>query len=154
MSTSDPKFQIKRLTTNDVFVFEELIKLFQVVFEMNDPQNIKQETLTKLLAKPDFVVYVAMKSNKVIAGLTAYELQMYYGTNKELFIYDIAVDPAFQRVGIGQKLIASLKEYCKQNNIKEMFVEAHEEDKHAVNFYSSTGGKPEKVVHFNYTIGL
>ncbi len=151
MSNSDSEFQIKRLTTNDVFVFEELIKLFQVVFEMKNLQNIKPESLNELLAKPDFVAYAAIIGNKVIAGLTAYELQMYYGTYKELFIYDIAVDPAFQRVGIGQKLIASLKEYCKQNNIKEMFVEAHEEDKEAINFYNGSGGQAEKVVHFNFS---
>jgi aminoglycoside 3-N-acetyltransferase I len=45
-----------------------------------------------------------------------------------------------------------LKEYCKQNEIKEMFVAANEEDKNALDFYRSTGGNAEKVVHFNYEI--
>jgi hypothetical protein len=32
-----------------------------------------------------------------------------------------------------------------------MFVEAHEEDQHAVNFYYKAGGQAEKVVHFNFS---
>lgn len=33
-----------------------------------------------------------------------------------------------------------------------MFVAASEEDVHALDFYHSTGGEAEKVVHFNYSL--
>ena len=57
-----------------------------------------------------------------------------------------------EKLNAGKKLIETLAEYCKQNNIKTMFVEAHEEDKHAIEFYHSAKGKAEKVVHFNFEI--
>lgn len=49
-------------------------------------------------------------------------------------------------------MLSTLKEYCRQNGIREIFVDASEHDKHAVDFYHSSGGKAEKVVQFIYTV--
>ena len=108
--------------------------------------------LTKLLEKNDFIVLVAFYEKDLIGGLTAYELPLCSAEKSEIFIYDIAIKNEFQRKGVGKKLLSFLKDYCKQNDISIFFVEAHEEDVHAVDFYHSTGGNAEKVVHFNYEI--
>lgn len=86
----------------------------------------------------------------VAGGATAYVLAPYHARMPELFIYDVAIATQHQRKGLGAKLIAALKDYCRENNIGEMFVPAHEEDTHALDFYRSTGGKAEKVVLFTY----
>lgn len=145
-------FQIKRLTSKDVLLFQELVVLFQSVFEVENIQSLPHDKLNNLLEKPNFSEHVALLEKQVIGGLTAYELPMYYGDYTEMFIYDIAIAPAFQRKGVGKQLIENLKEYCSQNGIKEMFVPVHEEDIDALHFYQSTGGKAEKVVHFTYLI--
>ena len=77
---------------------------------------------------------------------------MYYSENSEIFIYDLAVKPEYQRMGVGKSLIHKLKEYCVENGIVEFFVLAHEEDEHAIEFYRSTGGKREDVVNFLYKV--
>ncbi len=75
---------------------------------------------------------------------------MYYSNSSEIFLYDLAVKPEYQRMGIGKGLLQSLKEYCLKNGIKEFFVMAHEEDEHAIEFYRATGGRGERVVNFLY----
>jgi aminoglycoside 3-N-acetyltransferase I len=143
-------FQIKRLGQQDVQILHNLISLFHEVFE-TEPQPVVNELyLTGLLQKTDFVVHVVFSENEIVGGLTAYELPMYYSMESELFIYDIAIKPGFQRKGLGKQLLSSIKKHCEQNGIKLMFVEAHEEDEHAVDFYHATGGHAEKVIHFNY----
>jgi aminoglycoside 3-N-acetyltransferase I len=79
-------------------------------------------------------------------------LPSYYGNYSEVYIYDIAVSKEYQRNGLGIMLIDSLKRFCAANNIKTIFVEAEEKDKHAVNFYHRTKAIAEKVVHFNYEL--
>jgi aminoglycoside 3-N-acetyltransferase I len=143
-------FQIKRLGPQDAQIFHTLIRFFQEVFETETLLKVEEPYLTRLLENPGFVVYVVIFGNEIVGGLTAYELPMYYSEDSELFIYDIAIKPEFQRKGLGRQLLSSLKKHCVQNAIKVMFVEAHEEDKHAVDFYHSTGGHAEKVIHFNY----
>ena len=85
-----------------------------------------------------------------MGGLTAYELPLYYSEYSEIFIYDVAIKPDFQRKRFGTMLLSALKQYCRDNGIKEFFVEASEEDKYAVHFYQSAGGTAEKVIQFNF----
>jgi len=144
---------IKRLTKDDLVFFQNLIRLFNEVFEVKTTEIASNPQLEKLLKQDSFVALAAISDGEVIGGITAYEMQMYSGDCSEIYIYDMAVKTTSQHMGIGKKLINSLKEHCLSHNIINIFVEAHEVDKHAVNFYTSAGGIPEKVVHFNFNSG-
>jgi aminoglycoside 3-N-acetyltransferase I len=146
-------FQIQRLREEDAILFRQLIAVFQEVFEMKNTATPNDVYLLKLLADPAFYAYIIKIENEIVGGLTAYELANYYSESSEMFIYDMAVKTAFQHKGLGKQLIQSLKEYCLSNNIGTMFVAAQEADQHAIEFYHSTGGTAEKVIHFNYNLG-
>ena len=142
--------EIKRLNGPDLAIFKSLIDLFNMVFE-EDQSNIGNEAnLSGLLGNPHFIAIVAFAEQEVAGGLTAYVLPMYYAEHSEVFLYDLAVKPEYQRMGIGKELIRSLKEQCSRNGVKEFFVMAHEEDESAIEFYHATGGKSERVVNFLY----
>lgn len=142
---------IRRLGADEVAGAQALFLLFQEVFEAETPTTAPEPYLKKLLGKPDFFVLAAVHQGETVGGLTAYELPLYHSAYSEMFIYDIAVKPTFQRKGVGKQLLSTLQEYCRQQGIREIFVAANEEDEHAVDFYRATGGDAEKVVHFSYT---
>lgn len=152
MKVMNNNFEIKSLGENQEAHFQKLIRLFDKVFEKENTENASRSYLKSQLQNPDFLAFVVISGGEVIGGLTAYILPMYSAEYSEIFIYDIAVEPQFQRKGFGKKLILFLQDYCKQNGIREMFVQAHQEDEHALEFYHSTGGKAEKVVNFTYTL--
>jgi len=141
--------EIKRLTQENISEFTSLIHLFNTVFEEESKIGSEANSLN-LLNNGAFVALVAVDGHKVVGGLTAYELPVYYSDNSEIFLYDLAVRPDHQRMGIGKQLLLRLKEYCMTNGIKTFFVMAHEEDVDAIEFYQATGGKSEKVVNFLY----
>ena len=141
--------EIKHLTKEDLSKFTSLIHLFNMVFEEESKIGSEANSL-QLLNNKYFVALVALVENEVVGGLTAYELPMYYSNSSEIFLYDLAVKPEYQRMGIGKRLLQNLKEYCLKNGIKEFFVMAHEEDEHAIAFYRATGGRGERVVNFLY----
>jgi aminoglycoside 3-N-acetyltransferase I len=90
-------YQIMRLNKTGLVIAEQLFLLFQQVFDAK--HVIVQKTyLKKLLNRPDFICFAATYKNEVIGGLTAYELPMYHSETSEMFIYDIAVKPAFQGI--------------------------------------------------------
>ncbi|WP_109831467.1 GNAT family N-acetyltransferase [Reichenbachiella versicolor] len=143
--------EISRIQGNNIERFTELVELLNEVFE--EPNEVASERqLKRLLSKPDFLAIAVIYENKVIGGLTAYELEGYYTDKSELYIYDIAVKTEFHNQGIGKKLIEHLKNYSAKNGIEGIFVDAHSEDEQAVKFYESTFGKCEKVDHFNLEI--
>jgi aminoglycoside 3-N-acetyltransferase I len=152
MKKNAKPFEIKQLTKEDLSTFNSLIDLFNMVFE-EEPRIRKEAHLLKLLGSNNFIAIAAISENEVVGGLTAYELPMVYSEYSEIFLYDLAVKPEYQRMGIGERLIQSLKDYCIKNGIKEFFVLAHEEDVHAIEFYRATGGKSERVVNFLYEAG-
>ena len=150
MDLNAEKLEVRKLVQEDVEAFKLLIHLFNEVFEEDEHSISSESQLSKLLSDNDFVVLAAFYENKVVGGLAAYELPMYYSEHSEIFLYDLAVRAEYQRMGIGKRLLQTLREYCVKNGIMEFFVLAHEEDEHAVEFYRSTGGKRENVVNFLY----
>ncbi|HTF06284.1 MAG TPA: GNAT family N-acetyltransferase [Bacteroidia bacterium] len=153
MKPNPHEFEIVRLEKQDVDVFRKLVEVFREVFETESSSTPGESYLQTVLAKPGFHVFVVLRSDdEVVGGLTAFELPMYRSESTELFIYDVGIHPAFQRKGLGQELLTTVKEFCRENNIHEMFVPAHEEDDHALKFYGSAGGKAERVVQFVFDV--
>lgn len=150
MKRNPETIEIKRLTEPELSTFKLLIDLFNNVFEEDRSHLGSDINLSKLLGHKHFIAIVALSENEVLGGLTAYELPMYYSDSSEIFLYDLAVQSEYQRLGIGKGLLQGLKEYCRENEIKEFFVMAHEDDKHAIEFYRATGGKSEQVINFLY----
>ena len=146
------KIEYKKLEIGDLDRLTELIKVYEKVFEMEDFILPDAEYLQSLLEKETVIFYVAMIDNEVVGGLTAHVLPSTYFPSSEVYIYDLAVETEFQRKGIGRQLINSLKEYCANLRLKEVFVQADLEDQHAIDFYQATGGIAESVVHFSYEL--
>lgn len=144
--------QIEKLRAKDLTKFLELIRIFEDVFEMQEFTMPPKDYLQKLLEKEDFFAFVALLDGKVIGGLTSYILHQYYAVSPLVYIFDLAVKTEFQRQGIGKKLIAGNNAYCKTLNAEVVMVQADEADGYALDFYRSTGGIPEKVVHFDYNL--
>jgi aminoglycoside 3-N-acetyltransferase I len=152
----NPTYEIKKLPSDDLPTAIELFALFNKIFyhKTEGERTLPgKDYLQRLLATPEFHVFVALADGKVVGGLTAYEFPMYLKEEKEAYLYDLAVEENFRRRGIARSLIDAMREYGARNGIATLFVEAHERDTDAVGFYASLGGEMEKVEHFNiYTL--
>jgi aminoglycoside 3-N-acetyltransferase I len=150
MHFSHDALQIKRLHKKDVRIARQLFILLQDVFAVDNKTIAKTSYLKALLDNSSFICFAAIYKDEVIGGLTAYELPMYFSACAEIYIYDIAVKPEFQRMGIGNKLLSAINNHAVQNGIKTVFVDACESDEHALDFYRSTTAAEERVIQFTY----
>jgi ribosomal protein S18 acetylase RimI-like enzyme len=142
----------RKLTSEDLNYFSQLIRLFEDVFEMKDFTMPDEEYLRTLLNRKDFMVFIATSGDEVVGGLTAYTLHQYYRSTPLVYIFDLAVERKYQRQGIGTQLIATINDYCRKEGVEEVFVQADRVDDYALDFYSSTGAVGEDVVHFYYPL--
>lgn len=147
------QIKIERLKKGDLAKFIELVRLFEVVFEMKDFSIPDSKYLNGVLNRNDFFVFVAIFEGKVVGGLTTYVLMQYYSKKPLAYIYDLAVDTNHQRQGIGKKLISATNEFYKKKGFEEVFVQADKVDEYAIDFYRSTKpAEEEQVVHFSYSL--
>jgi len=143
--------ELKKLEANDFKDFEALIKIFYLVFEHKGPLPDKTY-LIKLLSNPNFIVFVVKINGQVVGGLTVFVLFLYYQLNPSAYLYDVGIQPEFQRQGLGKKLIVEVCKYCKENNFNEAFVEAEIADEEAISFYRNTNFSNEITAkHFTYS---
>ena len=140
----------KKLQSGDDSSFSDLVLLFIKEFESPTLTYVNSENIRKLLNNPNFVCFVAYIDNKILGGLTAYELEMYDREGSSMYIYDLAVSKEYQRNGIGSRLVNEIIDFCKSKAIKEMFVQADGVDQHAIKFYKKIGGEQSKTFQFSF----
>lgn len=145
--------EIKILQTDNIDDLNDLISIFENVFEMEDFNCPDQTHLQKLLMKENFFAVAAVVEEKIVGGLAVYVLDQYYSEKPLAYIYDLAVLTEFQRKGIGKMLIEYTKGYCTQKGFDEIFVQADKIDDYALDFYRSTNPtNEEQVVHFSFKL--
>src|SRR5690606_64692 len=118
---------------------------FEEEFRIADDSHLQG-----LLEQDRTIFYVALQENRVIGGLTAHVLPSVYFSSAEVYVYDLAVDQAYQRQGIGSLLMRELQAHCRDLGYREVFVQADAVDEHALNFYEKIGGIREDVFHFDF----
>ncbi|MDX2284746.1 MAG: GNAT family N-acetyltransferase [Bacteroidia bacterium] len=143
---------LQRLSPADLPAFKALLALFEEVFEPEPGPRPGDAHLSRLLARPDFIVLAALRGGIVLGGLTAYLLESPTHPRPMTYLYDLAVAAAHQRQGIARQLIGSLLEHSRALGAYEVFVQADEEDAHALAFYRSTGAAEAQVRQYSYPL--
>jgi aminoglycoside 3-N-acetyltransferase I len=145
------RLSVTRLGRDDRTLARAMFTLLNDVFE-EPGEDLSGGYIDRLLGRVDFWALAAIVDGVVVGGLTAHELPMTRSESNELFIYDIAVDPARQRRGIGRALIDHLLTAAASAGIEIAFVPADDDDEHALAFYEALGGAASEVTFFEFGV--
>jgi ribosomal protein S18 acetylase RimI-like enzyme len=118
-------------------------------------QLATREPRTALLRDPRTIFLVAFDGAEPVGFVLAYELLRRHGYNVTLCIYEIDVNAAYRRRGIGTRLLRELERIARDRGIEEAFVLTDEDNAAAMRLYESVGGQRNDVVEwdFDYTAG-
>jgi aminoglycoside 3-N-acetyltransferase I len=151
---ADVTYSFAQLTTADVRLLKELLRVFGEAFE--DVATYQgavpsDDYLQSLLAMPHFIVIVAQRDGEVVGGLAAYELQKFERNRREIYIYDLAVAEEHRRRHVATGLINELKRIAKSRAAYVIYVQADHGDAPAIALYESLGRR-EDVFHFDIDV--
>ncbi len=141
---------IRRLGAPDIELARRAFAMMAAVFDEAEPRPLDATYVGGLLARREFWALAALLDGEPVGALTAHVLPMTRAEARELFIYDLAVQPAHQRRGIGRALIGALLDRAAEEGIPVAFVPADEEDGHALEFYRALGGAEAPVRIFTF----
>lgn len=155
MSTPDlAGMHVRRISTDDIGLMDALLDVFGEAFDdagtygSTRPSDAYQR---RLLADPGFVALVMLQDNRVVGGLTAYELRKFEQERSEFYIYDLAVAAESRRRGVATRLIRELTAIAAARGAYVVFVQADRGDAPAIALYSKLG-KREDVHHFDIVV--
>lgn len=146
-----PACDIRILGAGDGALMAAMNTLFGTVFEDADTYTAARPDalyLARLLRGDAFIAIAALKDDAVVGGLAAYVLPKFEQARSEVYIYDLAVDPAHRRQGIATALIAALQDEAAARGAWVIYVQADHGDDPAVALYTKLGTR-EDVMHFD-----
>lgn len=145
---------IQQIGPDDIHVMHDLMTVFGHAFDDVATYTGKRPDsayLRSLLSKDYFIALAALQDDQVIGGLAAYELQKFEQQRSEIYIYDLAVDANYRRLGVATALINHLKQIAADRGAYVIFVQADLVDDPAIALYSKLGIR-EDVLHFDINI--
>ncbi len=139
--------KIKRLTPKDIELARKMFLQF-----LNEGDSVSDDKhLLRLLGKKSFYGIVALQEDIIVGRLTAFEFEMYHNNTREVYLYEVDVDTAFQQQGIGTQLVEFAKRICKKRGVDYMFVGTEADNLPAQRLYVKTGGVLEgHLPHYEY----
>jgi aminoglycoside 3-N-acetyltransferase I len=146
--------RIQELTPDDVALMEAVSATFGEAFDEVDTYGGNRPGaayLRELLGSDCFIALAALKSGKVVGGITAYQLRKFEQQRSEIYIYDLAVAAAHRREGIATALIRELKKIAAVRGAYVIFVQADIGDQPAIALYAKLGVR-EDVLHFDIEV--
>ena len=145
---------IRRLDADAIDLTEGMNTLFSEAFG-DIPTYIGSrpdaEYLRRVLGNEHVIALVALKGDRVVGALVAYELPKFEQARSEVYLYDLAVDAAHRRQGIATALIRELQRIAAARGAWVVFVQADYGDDPAVSLYTKLGTR-EDVMHFDIAI--
>ncbi len=91
---------------------------------------------------------VARVGAEIVGGLVAYELEKFEQERSEIYIYDLAVAPAWRRQGVATALIDALRRIARERGAWVIYVQGDHGDDPALALYGKLGTR-EDVLHFD-----
>ncbi len=140
--------EFERLGVGDTRRARGAFEMMHSVFD-EEAEALSDDYLSVLLGDESFWAIGAFDAGEAVGCITGHELRMTRHERTELFIYDLAVRVDRQRQGIGRLLVNELVASAADRGIDVVFVPADDDDTHALDFYTSLGGRPAKVTMFD-----
>lgn len=140
LATASDKQQVLTL-------FDELSLLFRA---KDIPSEVGGDIFDEIVQRVDTKIFVAEDNGRLIGLVTLYLLpNIRHGWHRG-HIEDFFTTAVYRRRGIGTKLFAVVKEYCRKHNIKVIKLDSEKNLLNAHAFYEKNGGVfTEKMFRFD-----
>jgi ribosomal protein S18 acetylase RimI-like enzyme len=112
----------------------------------------RDEATTRFLNDPDHHLLIAYENDRPAGFVSGVELT-HPDKGTEMFLYELAVDEAFRRRGIGRALAAALAGLARQRGCYGMFVLTDDDNQAAQATYLSAGAvrEADRVVMLSWS---
>ena len=103
--------------------------------------QVDEESARLFFSNPMNYFFACVEDNKIIGYACGYEINRLDNAGNMLYIHGVGVHADFQRQGIAEKMLISLKETCKLLGISKFFLFTQKSNIAACSLYEKLGGQ-------------
>ncbi|MDM9382357.1 GNAT family N-acetyltransferase [Chlorogloeopsis sp. ULAP01] len=147
--------EIKRLQENDYPLLSSAIQL--LIPEVNRVGSIASNAhLMRALADKNCYFIVCLIDSSPVGYLSAFRFPAIENDVFYVYLYDISVDEKLRNKGLGSRMIAELKKYCKEDGVEHIWVGTSLENEAARKTFENTGAQKvsETYIEYIYRINI
>ena len=111
---------------------------------------IDEESARLFLSNPANYFFACIDDNKIIGYACGHELNRLDNAGNMMYIHGVGVHADYRRQGIGKQMMTAIKQWCKLNGIRKMFLYAHKTNTAACALYASVGGIAHRDDNVSY----
>ena len=113
-------------------------------------EAIHPERLTRFLAEPRHLMVLAIAEDGLVVGQARGIIHLSPDEPDGLYIDNMGVDPAFQRRGIGGRLLDELLAWGRERGCAFAWLATETDNAPARALYTSRGAEAQEMVFFEY----
>ena len=137
--------EFRRLTVDHLEMVLEMNRNFREGF-------IEEDSAQRFLKDPQNWIFAAIHEDSVIGFAYGYELNRLDRKQNMLYIHEVGVMEAYQRKGVGYKMMCELLQECKRQNICKCFLTTYQNNVGANALYRKLGGLVPEESQGNDTV--
>ncbi|MEO0571793.1 MAG: GNAT family N-acetyltransferase [Bacteroidota bacterium] len=115
--------KIQRAQQSDVRKIAPLFDDYRVFYKQASDIQAAKAFLTKRIANRESVIFMALCEEQIVGFTQLYTTYSSVSLRPFYILNDLYVLTEFRGKGIGERLLATAKELCKQNNFKGLSLE-------------------------------
>ncbi len=96
----------------------------------------------KYVSDPAYITFIAFEGEYAVGHIVGGPKEITYRAVKMAEIMEVGVTPTHRSSGIGAKLVGKLREWCRENGYRKLFVNAYYNNTKAIEFYKRQGLEP------------
>ena len=141
--------EVRRLRAGDEQLAIEAIETLKPE-EERDGNVASQEHMRRVLESDENYLIVACEAGRPTGFLVAHRFPRVDRDRYMVYLYEIEVEQAFRRRGVGTRMIDLLKNVCREDQVMEIWVGTEEDNIPAKALYKATGAEEEPHYYREY----
>lgn len=146
------KFELIKQDNGIKGILIQEVEVDQVIKDHSENQN--PEDWCKEFDISNWVFLIVFDHNHPIGGATIVSktpnVNMLEGRDDLAVLWDIRIDPLYQRTGIGSQLFDEVVKWCKEHNLKQLKIESQNNNVPACKFYAKKGCELGQINEYAY----
>ena len=142
--SNTPSTAIHRISAGNI---SHLSRLAPDVFD----EDISDSALAKFVGVSNHALFVAV-AEEIVVGQARGVIHYQPDLPSELYVDNLGVTPAYQRVGVATKLLRCLGDWGRESGCKSMWVATELDNEQGMGFYKSLGLEAATIAYFQADI--